>query len=131
MGVPSEWQARISGQAGSSIVFQRLRRRSIRYCGLHIPAGHGAAAGFPCGQSRSYGTSISAPDHIQKIVFLRSGRQQQRQRIGDCCAGQFLCHSVGMASVHPPFSRILGIEKAGDLSKDFLLGNVADGRLVI
>ena len=41
---PSVWQARTSGQAGSSIVFRWLRRRSTRYSGLRTPAGHGAAA---------------------------------------------------------------------------------------
>ena len=32
-----------------SIVFPPLRRRSIRYCGLHTPAGHLPGAGFHCG----------------------------------------------------------------------------------
>ncbi len=37
-------QARISGQAGSSIVFPALRLSSIKYCGLQTPAAHGAGA---------------------------------------------------------------------------------------
>jgi len=36
-----------------------------------------------------------------------------------------------MASVRPPFSRIPGMKKAGNLSKDFLLSDAAGGRLVI
>ena len=43
-GFPSVWQVRSFGQAGSSIVFLRLRRRSTRCCGLRTPAGRGAAA---------------------------------------------------------------------------------------
>lgn len=35
-----------------------------------------------------------------------------------------------MARKNPPFSRYPGIEKAGNLIKDFLLGGAAGGRLV-
>ena len=42
--LPSGGSIVVSGQAGSSIVFLWLRRRSTRYCGLRTPAGRGAAA---------------------------------------------------------------------------------------
>ena len=47
--VPSEWQARTSGQAGSPIVFPALRQRSIEYCGLRTPAAHWAEQDFLVG----------------------------------------------------------------------------------
>ena len=95
---PSVWQARTFRQAGSSIVFQSLRRRSTRYSGLRMTAGRGAAAWFRCGRCRFYGNSIFASGRIRKAAVPHSGRRQTQRLTSACFAGWFSHQSAGMAS---------------------------------
>ena len=75
-------------QAGSSIVFPPLRRRSIRYCGLHTPAGHLPGAGFHCGRCHAFPGSASLAGHIHRTVFRHSGKQRRQPQTVAGCAEQ-------------------------------------------
>ena len=72
-------------QAGLSFRARLSLRRSKGFCGLHIPAGHGRAAGFQNRSRRPCGCSRCPHHNTRCAAFLRSDRRQPQQRTVPRC----------------------------------------------
>ena len=98
-------QAPISGsiELGDGLPSPPLRRRSIRYCGLHIPVGHLPGAGFHYGRYHAFLGSASLAGRIHRTAFRRFGKQRRQQQTGGCYAGRWRFDCVDRAFSVPPF----------------------------
>ena len=90
-------------QAGSSIASPPLRRRSIRYYGLHTPAGHLLGAESHCGRYHAFPGSALLAGRIHRTAFRRFGKQRRQQQTGGCYAGRWRFDCVDRAFSVPPF----------------------------
>ena len=116
--VPSVWQARTSGQAGSSIVFRWLRRRSTRYSGLHTPAGVGRQHDFGVDDFAFMGIVFLFLVVFRKQPFpaLVGGGSNGRLALAALDDFQVKVRAWWHDGLWPPFSRCPGRKKAGNRS---------------
>ena len=66
----------------------QLARRSIRYYGLHTPAGHLLGAESHCGRYHAFPGSASLAGRIHRTAFRHSGKQRRQPQTAADCAEQ-------------------------------------------